>query len=285
MNEIHQLDTREQKSPQYLEKIPNLIHEKLEVGDYLSASKIKYLNYFIYNENQFISLPDSIRKKVKRGIKGHCVENKFDDFDIQSTDTVDQFHVELSQMCEWGKENPHVVLHAAWVKKGLWKNPYRTKLDGTVINVIEAFTSMCAEYDVWPHFYETGEDLLKFYKKLDQEKAYQKHGIFIKKDRTLITLRAKKFRQHPRISSEVAVKLDDILTRRGYLSSGSLFGDYDFAEMKRFVCDGVRKTIIDVIGKKKNGKPKKLAVDLIDHLENGPKQKKKEKPLVFDEIF
>jgi len=78
------------------------------------------------------------------------------------------------------------------------------------------------------------------------------------------TTLARMFRQFKGISSEMAMKLADNILRIG------LDGICAWSEGNTWLLyDEIREIIIDTIGRKKDGTPKKLALDLIRFLEEG----------------
>ena len=141
------------------EKFPDLNPGPMKIADYFTGTIAKT----IHNKG--------ITKVI---LKGHLLEAKYDDFNVQDRKTLDQFYDELYRMVIFREKNPHVVLHAYLFRPKIWDNPFQVKDDGTVINIVRLFVDMCAEYDVWSHIFTRKKELFDFLDKLDQPSQFQK---------------------------------------------------------------------------------------------------------------
>ena len=229
------LDTREQKSPRFLlEAFPDLTITTLEVGDYFSGFGWKQEN------NQAIKEMNGVLVEIKLG----------PDFGIH-TEQLERFQDECCRMSCYRQQNPHVQLHAVWVCN---QNDYKDDWL-FIMKIFRAFDHYCHKYHVWGHFLTSEHALINFLKTLDQAPQYQEFAPYIKKSHEEPTILAKMLRQFPGISSPMAIALAKNLN-----SSMTELCALD-------PC--ARNTIIDTIGRKKTGDPKKLATDLIRWLETG----------------
>lgn len=227
------LDTREQKSPrQLLDYYPKMVSSKLSIGDIRYHEKL-------------------------------CEYKDTGDISILKTETMERIFHELSRMYQWGLKNPDVQLHCIHREEGIWANPYRVKKDGTKINQIRVFYRICQKWQVIGHVIETWEELYAILKT-----KYEVCPPYIKRSHEEPTILAKMLRQFPRISSEMAMKLDKNFRKWGMKSIQELFQNDEY-EPKLVLHYSSWQAIIEVIGRKKNGNPKKLALDLKHWLETG----------------
>ena len=227
------LDTHEQKSPRFLlEAFPDITITPLEVGDYFSGGFTDWAT-------------DGVVEK--RTFSGNLVEIKIgNDFGIH-TEQLERFQDECYRMACYRQQNPHLHLHAVWVCN---QNDYKDDWL-FIMRIFRAFDHYCHKYHVWGHFLTSEHALINFLKTLDQAPQYQEFEPFIKKSHEEPTILAKMLRQFPGISSAKAIELAENLGPLGWNVV-----NWD-------------KIIIDTIGRKKDGMPKKLALDLIRWLEEG----------------
>ena len=209
MNTIHAYDDREQiKYPFLIDQFPAMTVKHLPAGDYITAS-IGFLTEPY--QAQYRVLPKLSPEPTQWAtLVGHAVENKRKDFDIQSTAALNQFHKELYNMAVFRKTNPYVQQHAAWYKPGIWAHPFKVKQDGTVINEIRAFMSMCQDYHVRGHIFDDEKELQAFFTALEQPKAYAEFEPFLIRHNDEPSLMAKIWRQFERISPTNATELAKI---------------------------------------------------------------------------
>ena len=235
------LDTREQKSPRFLlEAFPDIVQTQLEVGDYFSGFGWKQEN------NQAIKEMNGVLVEIKLG----------PDFGIH-TEQLERFQDECCRMSCYRQQNPHVQLHAVWVCN---QNDYKDDWL-FIMKIFRAFDHYCHKYHVWGHFLTSEHALINFLKTLDQAPQYQEFEPFIKKSHEEPTILAKMLRQFPGISSAMAITLGTALNDEGIIFWGYRI---DFT-----IVEQIKQTVINTIGRKKNGDPKKLALDLIRWLEGG----------------
>ena len=178
MNTIHTYDDREQIKYDFLLKMfPDLKVKTLPSGDYLTA-RIGYLEHAY--DPALRMLPPLVAGPTSHAVLvGHLIENKRQDFNIQDTGSIVQFHKELFQMAAFRKKNPYIQNHAVWFKEGIWDHRIQTKLDGTQVNIIKVFYSMCADYHVRCHVIDDYSDLMRFYRKLEQPSQYKEFEPYL----------------------------------------------------------------------------------------------------------
>jgi hypothetical protein len=117
----------------------------------------------------------------------------------------------------------------------------------------------CYQYYIWGHVVRSKKAFLKCIKDI-QSGFYKRDQPYIKRSHKENTILAKMIRQYPMISSELAIELAmEIATPIG------LWTD----PRNRELDENVRRIIIETIGLKKDGSPKKLATDFIRFLEEG----------------
>ena len=243
------LDTREQKSPRFLlEAFPDLTITTLEVGDYFSGERKKM---------RPPPRPGDCEVHYYDMLVGNLLEIKIGkDFGIH-TEQLERFQDECCRMSCYRQQNPHVQLHAVWVCS---QNDYKDDWL-FIMKIFRAFDHYCHKYHVWGHFLTSEHALINFLKTLDQAPQYQEFAPYIKKSHEEPTILAKMLRQFPGISSPMAIALAKNL-------NSSMTELCDVENLYALdPCD--RNTIIDTIGRKKTGDPKKLATDLIRWLETG----------------
>ena len=100
--------------------------------------------------------------------------------------------------------------------------------------------------------------MITFLKKLDQPSAYKRDECFIKRDHGNVPILAKMIRQFPGISSEKAMELAKKL-------KDDPIKTWFYDHTLRYFFESV----YSVLGRKKDGTPKKLALDFIRYLEEG----------------
>jgi len=245
------LDTREQKSPQFLfDAIDGLQSSILKSGDYLSVEK--HCSYCDTQEEKWDEVTWCGHARQKHYLKGNLVEIKIGtDFGIH-TEQLERFQDELYRMRLWQKENPKVDLHAVWLKGS-------SPQEG-----MKLFHSLCHQYHVWGHIYFNEYEVVKFLKELDQPSQYIRDECFIKRDHAKVSILAKMIRQFPRISSEKAVALAERIN----VPMKDWFCFYE-EDNQWHVERWIQTIIYDVLGRKKDGSPTKLAKDFITYLEEG----------------
>ena len=242
------LDTREQKSPRFLiEAFPDIQVMEMESGDYFSGGFTDWAT-------------DGVVEK--RTFHGNLVEIKIGkDFGIH-TEPLERFQDELCRMSEYRRKNPHVCLHAVWLIER-----------ETGITERKQFHHYCYKYHVWGHIIIKKSRFIDFLKDLDQPSSYKEFEPFIKRSHDEPTILAKMLRQFPGISSQKAIELSLALTmvcqtQGAWEDDFGLFSmGYQYFELHWE--DHYTDAIGTTIGLKKNGDPKKLALQLIHWLETG----------------
>jgi len=231
------LDTREQKSPRFLiEAFPDIQVMEMESGDYFSGGFTDWAT-------------DGVVEK--RTFHGNLVEIKIGkDFGIH-TEPLERFQDELCRMSEYRRKNPHVCLHAVWLIER-----------ETGITERKQFHHYCYKYHVWGHIIIKKSRFIDFLKDLDQPSSYKEFEPFIKRSHDEPTILAKMLRQFPGISSTKAIEIAERITLP-LIHWGS-----DFTNGME-INGALKLSIIECIGRKKNGDPRKLAVQLIHWLETG----------------
>jgi hypothetical protein len=175
---------------------------------------------------------------------GNLVEIKIGkDFGIH-TEQLERFRDECYRMMLYHQKNPHVNLHAVWYDEDRYPNERK----------IQLWYHICQQYQIWGHIVHNDTELIEFLKALDQPSQYQLFAPFIKRSHEEPTTLAKMLRQFPGISSAKAIDLATAAEQK-------LLNLYDGF--------GYPDVIIDTLGRKKDGTPKKLALDLIKWLEEG----------------
>ena len=231
------LDNREQKSPRFLlEAFPDLTITTLEVGDYFSGERKKM---------RPPPRPGDCEVHYYDLLVGNLLEIKIGPDFGKHTEQLERFQDECYRLACYRQQNPHVRLHAVWVMQTTYPDWEGMKL----------FHHLCFQYHIWGHVCMDEEELIDLLKGLDQPSQYHEFAPYIKKSHEEPTILAKMLRQFPGISSPMAIALAKNLN-----SSMTELCALD-------PCD--RNTIIDTIGRKKTGDPKKLATDLIRWLETG----------------
>lgn len=194
------------------------------------------------------AFPDIISQELEIGdyfTETHLVEFKIGkDFGIHN-EQLKRFQDECNRMACWRQDHPQVQLHAVWAT-----SDYQMDLVS-----IRLWFDLCQKYHIWGHVFNDNYEpqLIEFLKKLDQPSQYIEFEPYIKRSHDEPTILAKMLRQFPGISSVMAIRLSSIT---------NIFHLTDSIEDYAAITDQIHQ----IIGMKKNGQPKKLAVDLIQFL-------------------
>lgn len=239
---MHYLDT--QKTPQFLVDAFHPEIKTLPVADWWSVDRIA--NWDILHD----TTPNGYWK-------GNIVEIKIGpDFGIH-TEPLERFQDELCRMRQWQIKNPHVDLHAVWVPMRNISNHER-----------DLWEDLCHQYHVWSHVihdifnWKAEKELIKFLKRLDQPQSYVRDQVYMKPIHESSWL-AEMFRS---MSPRVRVS-SDLANRLGERFKGEPISKW--FDDEAFLRGQFKIKIYETVGYKKNGEPKKLALDIIGLLEDG----------------
>jgi len=173
------LDTREKKSPRFIEEEFDTIPGTLDAGDMLIGEKVSSLQWKGYGIEFKLSLSDQ-----QNG-----------DYGIH-TEPIERFHDECANKIQpFMIKNPKCDFHAIWwVEREV--SDHEKKM----------WDHYCFQYYVWGHVVHSKKAFLKLLRDIERG-DYQRDELFIKRSHDEPTILAKMLRQFPGISSTKAIEV------------------------------------------------------------------------------
>ena len=174
------LDTREKKSPRFIEEEFDTIPGTLDAGDMLIGEKVSSLQWKGYGIEFKLSLSDQ-----QNG-----------DYGIH-TEPIERFHDECANKIQpFMIKNPKCDFHAIWwVEREV--SDHEKKM----------WDHYCFQYYVWGHVVHSKKAFLKLIRDIERG-DYQRDELFIKRSHDEPTPWAKMLRQIDGVSSQMAIDLD-----------------------------------------------------------------------------
>jgi len=173
------LDTREQKSPRFLEREFDTIPGTLPAGDWLFGA---------YYPDGFIGVGIEFKLSLSDQQNG--------DYGIH-TEPIERFHDECANKIKpWMIKNPGCDFHAIWWVEREVSNHEK-----------ELWDHFCYQYYLWGHVVHTKEAFIQCIKDIEGGTKYVRDQPFIKRSHEEPTILAKMLRQFPWISSVNAIHL------------------------------------------------------------------------------